>query len=102
MKRIPKSFSFGPYEITVKLVSLSEMEALDDEAPLGLWMRDIGTIYVQRCRKGFNKSQQLHCFWHEFMHGVFETLGYDKLSANEQLVDQCGLLLLQAHQTFKH
>lgn len=101
MKAIPKSFSLGPHEITVHEVTVEQMMEIDPTGPLGLWSRDAHTIHVQKPRRGFTKSAQLHTFWHELTHAVFETLGFDELSHNEQLVDLVGLLLLQATQTFK-
>jgi hypothetical protein len=104
VKGIPKRFKLGPHEITVKVVSLAEMEEAcrghHDEAPWGLWDMGASTIYIRRVHKGFPPSMQLHTFWHEFMHAAFETLGYERLSHNEQLVDQMGMMLMQAHQTF--
>jgi len=101
MKRIPSSFQLGPHEITVTVVSEEEMRAVDPVVPLGLWIRDSNQIYVQKTRKGFCKSSQLHTFWHEFVHAMLDYVGEWELSANERLVDTCGAHLAQAHATFK-
>lgn len=107
MDKVPRSFNLGPHEIAVKVVSKAEMKVAlteplgeDEDVPLGLWLRDENTIYVQRVRRGFSKSMQMHTFWHETTHAVLEVLGYDKLSSDERFVDRIGMMLQQAHQTF--
>jgi hypothetical protein len=102
MKRIPKSFRLGAHEITVKVVSAEEMTAVEESEPLGLWVAQELTIYIQKARRGLRKEVQLHTFWHEFYHALFWCLGRMAESDDEILVDQCGLLTMQAIQTAKH
>lgn len=101
MKRVPTSFQIGPHTITVTVVSEEEMAAIHPEVPLGLWLRDALQIYVQKTRKGFPKTQQLHTFWHEYAHAMLDFAGEWDLSADERLVDVLGMHLTQAHATFK-
>lgn len=105
---IPKSFQCGPYTVSVLIVSKGQMEAAQTEplkegedAPLGLWTRDDHTIRVQKVRKGYTPTAQLHTFWHEFMHAVLELMAHDDLSTDEQFVDRMGLALCQAHLSFE-
>lgn len=104
MTSIPRSFQLGPYTIRVLIVSDARMQQENDadHDVNGLWSQQDSTIYVRRVSKGFPKERQLQVFWHEFFHALFDTLGYERISSNEQLVDQCGLLMLQAQQTFKY
>jgi len=109
--RIPKSFTLGPHEIKVRIVSEKEMTEIDAESeqpsedeygpPFGLFVRGENALYVQEVRKGFCKQQQLHAFWHEYFHALFFALNLD-FATDEVLVDQCGLLMLQAQQTMKY
>lgn len=107
---LPKSFVLGPYTVNVLIVpdkTLQEINKANDTKESsyevnGLWIMDESTIYVRRCSPKFSKEKQLQVFWHEFFHALFEVLGYDKLSSKEQLVDQCGMLMLQAQKTFKY
>ncbi len=101
MKRLPKSFQVGPHEISVKVVSKSEMEALDDTIPLGFWERDQNVMYIQKAHRGMPLTVQLHTFWHEFTHCQLELLGYDELSEDEAFVDQMASVLTQSHLSFK-
>lgn len=101
MKRIPKSFQMGSHVIEVKQVTAAEMETLNEDGPLGLWVPTALTIYIQKPCKGLRKEVQLHTFWHEYFHCLFWCLGRMEESYDEVLVDQCGLLTMQAHQTFK-
>lgn len=102
MKRIPRSFRLGAHEITVKIVSAAEMALHDADEPLGLWVPQELTIYIQKAHRGLRKEVQLHTFWHEYFHALFWCLGRMTESGDEILVDQCGLLTLQALQSFKH
>ena len=99
MKKIPKHFRLGAHEITVKVVSAAEMAQLDEDAPLGLWVAQELTIYVQKAHRGLRKEVQLHTFWHEYYHAMFWCLGRMDASDDEILVDQCGLMTMQAIQT---
>lgn len=104
MDRIPKSFQLGSVTIHVLVVSDAELKRQNTAAyeVNGLWDAQTNTIYLRRAGKNFPKEKQIHCFWHEFFHALFEILGYDKLSAKEQLVDQCALLMQQAQETMKY
>lgn len=117
VSRIPRQFQLGPHTVKVSIVSYADMERVartpnadydpddDDEdksVPWGLWVRGENAIFVQRVRPGFNASQQLHTFWHEYFHALFSMLNRPGMSDNEELVDQCGLLHLQMQQTAKY
>ena len=39
--------------------------------------------------------------WHEIAHMILDTLNYDDLSKDEQLVDLLGQCLCQIHETLK-
>jgi hypothetical protein len=99
VKRIPKQFRLGAHDITVKTVTAAEMAQVDPSEPLGLWVAQELTIYVQKPNKHLRKEVQMHTFWHEYYHALFYLLGRERLSADETLVDQCGLLQMQAMNT---
>lgn len=99
MKKIPKRFRLGAHEIEVRVVTEAEMTAVDADAPLGLWVSSELTIYVQKPNKKLRKEVQLHTFWHEYYHAMYWCLGRTRLSEDEILVDQCGLLTMQAMNT---
>lgn len=104
MNSVPKSFYLGSAKIHVLIVSDARLKKENDTGTEanGLWDMQSNRIYLRRASKDFPKEKQMQCFWHEFFHALFEILGYDKLSAKEQLVDQCGLLMLQAQESFKY
>lgn len=112
VNRIPKQFQLGPHVIKVHLVSEAEMQKIaegnrdeDDEdksAPWGMFIRGENVIFVQKVRLGFNQSQQIHTFWHEFYHALFAALNENDMQENERLVDQCGLLHTQMVQSAKY
>lgn len=115
MRKIPKQFQLGPHTVKVYLVNEKEMAkvsntpyASDDERdedksiPWGLWIRGENAIFVQKVRLGFNESQQIHTFWHEYYHALFAMLNKSDMTDNEELVDQCGLLHSQFLQTAKY
>lgn len=114
VSKIPKQFQLGPHVIKVHLVSLDEMRKInttpipdteaaeDDGVPWGLFIRGENVIFVQKVRLGFNESQQLHTFWHEFYHALFSALNENDMHTNERLVDQCGLLHTQFLQSAKY
>lgn len=103
MRRIPISFQMGPHLYHVHIVSQARLaEVSGDDECVGFNDPDGDTIYVKRVTKSFTTDKQVQTFWHEFFHILFSTLGYNKLNNNEQLVDQCALLMMQAHQTFKY
>lgn len=101
MKRIPKQFRLGPHTITVVQVTASEMEAVNEDGPLGLWVPTELTIYIQKAHRGLRKEVQLHTFWHEYFHALYWCLGRMDEAYDEVLVDQCGALTLQALQSME-
>lgn len=103
MRRIPKSFVMGPHTYEVHIVSKSKLaEVSGDPDCVGFNIPDGNDIYVKRVSKEFSADKQQQTFWHEFFHVLFATLGYIRLNSNERLVDQCALLMMQAHQTFRY
>jgi len=114
MLKIPKRFQLGPHDVKVHIVTSKEMakvndaiaaidgEEKDESPPWGLWIRGENAIFIQKVRVGFNQSQQLHTFFHELTHAIFSLLNESDLNENERLVDQCGLMLHQFHQTAKY
>lgn len=104
MTKIPKRFQIGPHTITVNLRSPAEMAKLNEsgDGPLwGQWRQGENAIYLRKVGDGFNASQQMHTFWHEYFHALFTLLNEGELTNNEKLVDQCGLLTMQMMQTAK-
>lgn len=110
LQRIPRSFALGCHTVRVRIIGAATMRALDveangatadDDPPWGMWVIGESAIFVQRVRLGFNAEQQRQTFWHEYFHALFDVLGRDKLSADEKLVDLCGMLHAQMVQTAK-
>ena len=112
MPRIPKEFTLGSLTVRVRIVSAETMracnvaangpEAASEEPPWGLWVDGESAIFFQKTRVGFSKAKQYQTFWHEYFHALFDALSESDMSANEKLVDQCGLLHAQAAQTMKY
>jgi len=112
VKRIPRQFKIGPHTIKVRIVTQKGMLAAyrardgelppDEDAPYGYTYFAGNTIYVQRVRKGFPKSLQMHTFWHEYFHMLFHHAGRHRLSLDETLVDSLGGLQLQAINSFQY
>lgn len=111
--RIPKSFSIGPHEIQVHVISAKEMEKVtkqyypesveDDEidwTPWGLFTPGTQQMYIQETSDCFSKQRQLQVFWHECFHALFFALNLE-CANDEVMVDQCGLLMLQLQQSMK-
>lgn len=98
MKRIPKTLRLLGHTITVRVVSKRDWEAIEEENDLedavACWTPDIDLILIKRQ----SKAQMLHAFYHELTHAVLDMLN-DKLSFNEQFVDNFGGLLAQAMDT---
>jgi hypothetical protein len=98
MRRVPKKFFLLGHEITVRIVSKRDWDALcedyDIEGAVGAWRhRDHAIILLRQPR-----SQLLHTFAHELTHAILDMMN-DKLSYNEKWVDQFGGLLAQALDT---
>ena len=51
--------------------------------------------------KEITKQVQEQTFWHEYMHCVLTTLGYDKLNNDEKFVDRMAQCLYQLEKTRK-
>lgn len=106
MKRIPKAFQMGPHRIEVLVVDRATITRIAstngiDFPVLGLCVYSDNKIYVQKIRPGFSKTQQIHTFWHEYFHMLFEKVGRPRLSRDEGLVDVCGGIHLQAINTWE-
>lgn len=98
MKRIPKTLRLLGHVITVRVVSRRDWEEIaeenDLEDALACWAPDKDLILIKRQ----TREQMLHAFYHELTHAVLDMLN-DKLSHNEQFVDNFSGLLAQAMDT---
>ena len=47
-----------------------------------------------------NPEYQMITFWHEYLHCVFGSLGYEKLNKDERLIDQMAHCLHQLMKTY--
>ncbi|MBH1451087.1 hypothetical protein I5U35_02400 [Stenotrophomonas maltophilia] len=100
--RVPKRFRLGPHEIEVQFLLQSEINDKAGGSVLGLWVPGELTIYLAKPSKTLKKEVQLHTFWHEYFHALYWCLGRMDESADEVLVDQCGLLTMQALQSAEY
>ena len=87
---IPKSFDCGGRKIRV------EIGGLENSNSNGTYDHDEGVVAVS---KRVPERNKLSVFWHEVVHCMLETAGYDKLSKNEKLVDRLAQLLAQKELT---
>lgn len=85
---------------TLKVVYRINLKKNGEEL-LGYWQPDIQTIYLQKNtrKRPTSREVQEQAFLHEVVHAMLNNLGYDKLSANEKLVDQLASLI---HQLLKY
>ena len=98
MRRIPKTLKLLGHTITVRIVTKRDWDAISEENDLedalACWVPDRDLILIKRQ----TREQMLHCFFHELTHAVLDMLN-DKLSFNEQFVDNFSGLLAQAMDT---
>jgi GTP1/Obg family GTP-binding protein len=98
VRRLPKSFKLLGHTITVRIVSVRDWEAIEEEHELedavACWAPHLDLILIKRQPR----QQMLHSFYHELTHAVLDMLN-DKLSWNEKFVDNFGGLLAQAMDT---
>lgn len=98
MKRIPKTFFLLGHEITVRVVSRRDWEAIaednDLEDAVACWCPERDLILIRRD----TRPQMLHAFAHELTHAVLDMMS-NKLSYDEVFVDTFGGLLAQAMDT---
>lgn len=98
MRRIPKSFQLLGHTITVRIVSKRDWEAISEENDLedavACWCPELNLILI--CRT--SRTQMLHAMYHEMTHAVLDMMN-DRLSYNEQFVDNFAGLLAQAMDT---
>lgn len=99
MKIIPKTFSLGGRDYTVSLVDnhlIGTNVAYIDfpKCTVTIANQFKGTI----CTQDYKEST----FLHELTHGILDTLGYSKLSEDEELVEGFANLLHQYLKTAKY
>lgn len=88
MITIPSKFSLGGRTWAVEFVDCIE----DDPHTLGTTSIDDATIKLKRDISG---ELLQHTFYHELVHALCFTLGWDRLNKNEGKVDALGGLLYQ-------
>ena len=72
------------------------VEDVDDRDKVGYFSAEDSRIAIQPMD---SDEYLMATFWHEFMHCVFSTLGYEDDNSNEQKIDQIAQCLLQLHKT---
>jgi len=96
-KKIPKSFTLGGLDFTVKtgkVVSegnLGHTNFLKNELVVKEFYNDVP----------INKQQQEQCFYHELVHAILMTMNESELNENEKFVDLFGQFLYQYNKTVK-
>lgn len=100
--RVPKRFRLGAHEITVTHLPEEELNEKAGGSVYGLWVPGELTIYLAKPSKRLKKEVQMHTFWHEYFHALYWCLGRMDECADEILVDQCGLLTMQALQSAEY
>lgn len=95
---IPKKFTIGGQEITVKV-----MKHIGIEGAIGVYKSAENLILVQTHmnNKPMARSQVEQTFHHELMHCLFDQARQEDLCSNEDLVDLMGELLYQVIKTSK-
>lgn len=89
---IPKTFECMGMTVTVKVGGLthSDCHGTYDHA------KRVIAIDKTDDRQGMEAT-----FWHEFVHCIFDHLGYDKLSRDEKKVERIAQCLYQLQKTRK-
>jgi hypothetical protein len=87
---IPQSFECLGLVVTVKRTKLKKS--------YGKWKPNKLEILIDT-RSAEQVQEQ--AFWHEAVHCILDSLGYDKLSGNEKLVDRLGHCLYQLDRSRK-
>ena len=90
-----KSFTLGGTKWKVK----NEPKRLQDLGVSGLCEYMKSTISLDPTIESEDVIE--HTFYHELVHGILDTLGYNDLSADERLVDGFSLLLHQFNKSKK-
>lgn len=95
---ILKSFNILGNLIKVKLV-----RTLYKKDAFGMWFNRKNEIHIQTNTKEFSMSKDVvnATFCHEVMHVMFEAVGRQDLSDNEQLVESMGQVLHQFLQNYE-
>ena len=99
--KIPKSFTLYSHEIKVKINN----NRMNDRNNWGLSELDRNNIILSTLNSDkteIPKSIQLHTFYHEKVHHIFNALHEKDLCNNEKLVDNFANLLLQSDLTSKY
>lgn len=87
---IPRKFECMGFTVEVDVRKMSDKSADGKFYP---------TDYRIDVSSELTEQRQQQTFWHEFMHCALNILGYEKIDANEQFVDQMGQLLYQLEKT---
>ncbi len=90
---IPKQFQLFGETIKVK-----QVVKVDKENSLGEFSPETNTIKI---KKSLQQDQKESTFYHELMHCLVLSLGYDKLYNDEVFIDTMGKGLHQILNTFK-
>lgn len=83
--RIPRSFTLMNREWSVRFMTISEREATENA--YGYCDPENAVILLDPAQ---NRDHLVHTYYHELMHAVLFTLGRNKLSRDEELVDALG------------
>ncbi len=90
---IPKTF-----QIFAETYKVKQLNKVDKEDSFGEYNPENNTIKI---KKSLQQDQLESTFYHELVHCLFLSLGYDKLYQDEVLVDSMGKALHQALKTMK-
>lgn len=89
--RKPFTIPVGSLRFKVEFVDV--VPDADGDGPLhGLYDPDTETIYVL---KSLSPERQRWVLWHEIFHAVLDENGFEKLSADEKLVDMLAHNVIQ-------
>ena len=93
---IPKRFEL--LGRTIKVNKTKKSKFVDAAETYGHWNSTKCEIFIA---EGLTEQQEEQTFYHEFMHAALDSLGYNELSSNEQLVDQMASLIQQMMKSKK-
>ena len=89
--KTPTTFKLLGRTVTVKIIP----DLAHEYEETGYWRDSKNLIGLQKPDDKHAKDVMEAAFWHEAVHAMFDSLGYDELSKDEKLVEQLAQCIYQ-------